>query len=274
MEFPLEYPGRGLSNSGLASISAATTFKNLTATRTLTAEDVFFYEPTSGNLVEQTLYVLHGTPATAIVITIPDDDTITTVGTIFVVRVATTQVGAVTIARQTNGTLNGGTSAITVAAGGEAVITVVSNTADTPVCLVEGDITSEQTLVANVNFNDKLLKAPQFQDIGETNATDATSTGSETYDYRDGSVVNVTLTGNVTTLTISNWPGSGASGSITFIITQDGTGGRSWSHPSSTKWASGVAPTLTTTAGTISIITYMRDGAGTVYGFFGGTGFA
>lgn len=271
VQYPNRYP-RGASADGV--ISLVTDDVSLTASRTLTAADKMFYQSGDAAVVVQTIRVLHGTPATAITITVPDDEDISIPGTYWQIYVDEAQVGAVTIARQTNGTLNDGTGAITVVAGGFATIYVKSNTADTPDVRVSGDITSEQTIYGNVDFNDKLLKRPALQDHQETNTTNATATGSITYDYRTGSVANMTLTGNVTALAFSNLPAAGYCGSVTFIITQGGSGGYSWAHPSGTKWSNGVAPTLTTTLGAISIITYVIDGAGTIYGFLGGTAFA
>jgi hypothetical protein len=63
--------------------------------------------------------------------------------------------------------------------------------------------------------------------------------------------------------------------SISLIIIQDATGGRTVTWPSGTKWPNGTPPTLTTTANAISIVTLMTyDGGTTWLGFLAGTGMA
>lgn len=63
----------------------------------------------------------------------------------------------------------------------------------------------------------------------------------------------VTLTGNITTQTLSNVT-AGKAGTITFI--QDGTGSRTTVWNSIFKFAGGVTPTLTTTASAIDVLSY------------------
>jgi hypothetical protein len=66
----------------------------------------------------------------------------------------------------------------------------------------------------------------------------------------------VTLGGN-RTLTFAN----GVAGSTySLSLTQDGTGSRTVTWPSTVKWAGGSAPTLTTTAARTDQITFYFDG--------------
>lgn len=84
------------------------------------------------------------------------------------------------------------------------------------------------------------------------------------------SVLDVTLTAN-TTIGFSGIP-PGA-WTATLILKQDATGSRLVTWPASTKWASGPAPTLSTAAAAIDIITLMTtDGGTTWYGFLNGRG--
>ena len=67
------------------------------------------------------------------------------------------------------------------------------------------------------------------------------------------SVCKVTLGGN---RTLGN-PSNVVAGQSGFIaITQDGTGSRTLAYSSNWSFASGIAPTLTTTAGAIDILAY------------------
>jgi len=93
-----------------------------------------------------------------------------------------------------------------------------------------------------------------------------------------GTTHTVTLTGSIgTALTFSNLPSDGSI-TLTLIITQDGTGGKTVTWPTGTKWAGGTAPTLSTAANATDIVTLVvnRSGGSTsaVYGFLAGKAFA
>ena len=62
--------------------------------------------------------------------------------------------------------------------------------------------------------------------------------------------------------------------SLTLLITQDGTGGRSITWPASVKWMpAGSAPTFTTTASTVSVVElFTIDNGTTWYAGLAGTG--
>ena len=106
---------------------------------------------------------------------------------------------------------------------------------------------------------------------GNQNATFAIDAGA-------GTTHTVTLTGSIgTALTFSNLPSDG-SVTLTLIITQDGTGGKTITWPTGTKWAGGTAPTLSTAANAVDIVTLVvnRSAGSTsaVYGFLAGKAFA
>src|SRR5271157_628686 len=71
----------------------------------------------------------------------------------------------------------------------------------------------------------------------------ATTTSS--VNWAIGNVQSLALTNPNTALTFSNGQ---AGGQYTLIITQDGSGARTITWPSSVKWPGGIAPTLTTDA--------------------------
>lgn len=72
-------------------------------------------------------------------------------------------------------------------------------------------------------------------------------------DWENGNTQLVTLTGDCT-FTFSN-PASG--GRYLIALKQDGSGSHTVTWPSSVKWAAGTAPTLTTTAGHVDIVTFV-----------------
>lgn len=83
-----------------------------------------------------------------------------------------------------------------------------------------------------------------------------TYSASLTVNLANSNVFTLTLTGNVTTLTLSN-PVAG--GKYTFILTQDGTGSRTVAWPAAVKWPGGTAPTLGG-ASEIDVVTMLYDG--------------
>jgi len=76
-----------------------------------------------------------------------------------------------------------------------------------------------------------------------------------TFNWNDGNIQTVTMTGNAT-FTFSN-PESGASYQI--IITQDATGGRTITWPT-IHWEGKTVPSLTGTASSKDIVTLTYDG--------------
>lgn len=98
---------------------------------------------------------------------------------------------------------------------------------------------------------DKLVARPEIKDYSITRTAPASSSGAITFDYALGQAFDVTLTENITSITISNPPASGNYGEIVIAFVQDGTGG--WTvagWPAAVKWPGGTAPTITTTATT------------------------
>ncbi len=84
----------------------------------------------------------------------------------------------------------------------------------------------------------------------ETTTTYGTTT---TFDFSTFINTAVTLTGNITTQTLTNVQ-AGKAGTIAFV--QDGTGSRTTVWNSIFKFAGGTTPTLTTTAGAVDILPY------------------
>ena len=126
------------------------------------------------------------------------------------------------------------------------------------------------TLSGAVVAADQIISRAVFKDYGETAVTNATSGATETLDLESGNVFDLTLSANCT-ITLSNPPASGTSGSFTLILRQDGTGSRTVTWPASVDWASATAPTLTTDASAVDVLTFMTvDGGTTWLGFVAG----
>ena len=88
-----------------------------------------------------------------------------------------------------------------------------------------------------------------------TNSKGSSGVGTVTFNWNDGNIQTVTLTGN-STFAFSD-PKSGASYQI--VISQDATGGRTITWPT-IHWVSRVIPTLTGTANSKDIVTLTYDG--------------
>lgn len=125
-----------------------------------------------------------------------------------------------------------------------------------------------------LNMQDLLLQRPELKDYSETVPTPSDVEGTLTLDMETGNVFEVTLTGNVTTLAINNPPASGKAGSLVLILKQDATGSRTFAFPASCRFAGGTAPTLSSVASAIDILTFITTDAGTSwYVMVGGTDF-
>lgn len=111
--------------------------------------------------------------------------------------------------------------------------------------------------------DDNIVERPVLKDIGYTHNTVAISSGAVIFDCSTGNSFDVSLTENITSITLSNPPATGTKGIIEITFVQDGTGSRTvagW--PASVEWTSGSAPTITTTAttGTDDITLRTHDG--------------
>ena len=129
------------------------------------------------------------------------------------------------------------------------------------------------TLSGVVSGNDQEVNRVKLKDYSETAVVANTGT-TYTIDLENGNVFNLTLTGNCT-YTFSNPPASGSAGAFTLIQNQDGTGSRTVTWPASVEWAGGSAPTITSTASSTDVFTFITtDGGTTWYGFTAGQEFS
>lgn len=121
----------------------------------------------------------------------------------------------------------------------------------------------------------QVLNDHELKDYSETVTTPAISSNTLTLNIENGNVFSIAHNANITTLTISNPSATGKSCSFTLILKQDSGGGKTITWPAAVKWAGGAAPTLTTTANAVNILTFITIDAGTTwYGMLGGAGFA
>ena len=89
-------------------------------------------------------------------------------------------------------------------------------------------------------------------EIGPTYPQTVTYAAAMSINLAASATVKVTLTGNVTSCVLTNLP----HGLITFIITQDATGGRTWTWPSNVKGGMVIGAT----ASLSSVQSFISDG--------------
>ena len=118
------------------------------------------------------------------------------------------------------------------------------------------------TMAGEINAADQLITRPVLKDYGETKVAMA----AHAVDLSLGNVQTYTLSGNQT-LTFTNQPASGTSGSFTLLVTNGGSATLTW--PTSVDWAGGTAPTLTA-SGIDAMVFTTIDGGTIWYGFAAG----
>lgn len=98
--------------------------------------------------------------------------------------------------------------------------------------------------------------------------------GTVSIDTSLAGTFQLTLTGNVTTLTFANPPASGIVGGFTLVVIQDSSP-RTIAWPASVKWPYGAAPVLSTASGAIDIFSFFTYNSGTTwFGFPSAKGMA
>ena len=121
-----------------------------------------------------------------------------------------------------------------------------------------GNLNADSTL--HFDGTTKILTADHFQPnktlLFKAPVADGNSGVAKTIDFSAGNQHSLTLTGNVTlTFTAPAGPAE-----LLLVLTQDATGSRLVTWPSTVDWAGGTAPTLTTTAAHIDIVKLTFDG--------------
>ena len=107
------------------------------------------------------------------------------------------------------------------------------------------------------------LQNAELKNYSYTTVT-ANSGTSYTVDLSQGNVFNLTLTGNCT-FTFTNPPASGKEGEFALFLTQDNTGSRTITWPTSVKWPNNSIPTATATAGATDWYKFYTLNAGTTW---------
>ena len=135
-----------------------------------------------------------------------------------------------------------------------------------------GTSQASKAVTADANGDVILSEELTAKSYNETHAT-LTSASTVAINFELGNVFLVTAGHNIT-FTFGSPPANTLAYGFTLKVTQDGTGSRTLTWPSSVKWAGGSAPGLTGTASSVDVFTFLTDGTGglgaTYYGFLAG----
>lgn len=149
----------------------------------------------------------------------------------------------------------------------------------TPKKWVDTEISKIKTLVSNSTSNylplsGGTMTGPLVLQGFSEKLNNITGTGTLTLDLKQGNTFPVSVTGNITSITITNVPTDSVS--ISLFMTMGGTGSYSvtWNiNGTVVKWANGAPAVLTSTVGKTDVVCLTKVGA-IWYGFSGGQNFS
>lgn len=121
------------------------------------------------------------------------------------------------------------------------------------------------TFTGTQNLADNLLQRAKLKDYGESVGSVSSASNTLTLDCETQNNFYTTLTEDVSTLTISNWPASGTLGSITLEITQHASAAKTVTF-TGVDFGGASAPDLTTVGSITTVVIWTRDGGTTKYG--------
>ena len=146
------------------------------------------------------------------------------------------------------------------AAQGSTADSAMQNLVDDTTPQLGGALDAQNNSVTNID--DIEVQGHSYAD-GEVD--DGNSSTADTIDWTSGQFHKSTMTGNCTyTFTAPTGPTT-----LVLKIIQDATGSRLATWPAAVEWSGGTAPTLTTTANAVDIITFYYDGTN-YFGFHAG----
>jgi hypothetical protein len=125
--------------------------------------------------------------------------------------------------------------------------------------------TSGFTMAGILDMAGNIFKNAKIGRFSELPGSASISSGVLTLDFTNGNFFAVTLTENVTSVSLTNLPVTTGYTFMAIEFTQDGIGGKTvtgW--PAGTKWPNGNVPTITNLAGAVDVVSGYINSAGTV----------
>jgi len=125
------------------------------------------------------------------------------------------------------------------------------------------------TMGGNLNLADNDLVRANLKDTSHETQSVSSSSGSLSIDLTNGNVATTTLTENVTSFSVSNWPASGDYGELLIILTQDSTARTvDWSGAGTSvdyHTSDGNAPDISTTDEVYAVLLFTMDAGSNVH---------
>jgi hypothetical protein len=131
--------------------------------------------------------------------------------------------------------------------------------------------TGQALKVLRVNVGESAVEFWQINKVDMPCPSIITATGSVALNRNNGEVQRLSVTGNVTAMTVSNWAPSGTFGKLSLEVVNTGSFTVVW--PTGTKWPGGSAPTVTPSGRDIFVLMSF-DGGTTIYGNVVGQAYA
>lgn len=115
-----------------------------------------------------------------------------------------------------------------------------------------------------IDSNGGIIREAKLVDYRIQHQTVAVAGGALSINLSLGNSVNTTLSSNITSLTFSNVPATGLV-EIKIVFTQDATGSRTATWPTSLKWPGGIAVPLSTAANAVDVLYLSTYNGGTTW---------
>lgn len=135
-----------------------------------------------------------------------------------------------------------------------------------------GEIDITDVIPVSAYGGSPIVQGPQGEPGDLVGVTSGSWSGAVVLDKYPQTYVS-TLTGSVTSMTLPTSPIGLQSGTVTLVLTQDATGGRTITWPTSVKWPDGIVQQPAGGPNTVSIIHLLWTGT-TWLGMVGGKSFA
>ncbi len=116
------------------------------------------------------------------------------------------------------------------------------------------------TMTGPIDMADQELVRPKVKDYSMTLNARGSISGAQDFNYTAGNFVTATITG-ATQISITNPPATGSAGAMVMQLTNGGAGAITW--PTGTKWAGGIAPSLTVSG--VDVLIFTTIDAGTTW---------
>lgn len=120
-------------------------------------------------------------------------------------------------------------------------------------------LSSGATFTGPVQLGDNEVRQPRLKDYSEVYVDRGDVTGAVEIDVSAGNVQRLRAIGNVT-LSFINWPAHAVS--LTLILVQDATGGRTWTFPAAVKTSGAAGLGLSSTSNSRDRVVLMTEDAG------------